>query len=249
MLPVAAAAAATTAPSWGPALIAGGGALAGGLAQMFGSLHESRTNRRFQERMSNTAHQREMADLKRAGLNPILTGKYGGASTPPGAQAQIPNVGEAAEKGVSAYQQSKQLQQAKTLTTSQVALNSAQANKVEAETQAVIQDNARKENMFPLQLDQLITGIESTESSSALSDQNRLKAISEIKKLGLEMQKLRVNNQLWQAAGQLTEKGKIIVDKIKATYKKLESGSNTWENMTDYGLQRELQKNPNYNKK
>jgi len=52
---------------------------------------EARTNRDFQREMSNSAYQRAVADLKKAGLNPILAAKTGGASTPGGATAQIPN--------------------------------------------------------------------------------------------------------------------------------------------------------------
>jgi hypothetical protein len=67
----------------------------------------------FQKDMSNTSYVRGMEDMRQAGLNPILAGKMGGASTPTGASyvAQKATPVEAGVAGVNSYMQNKQLDQ------------------------------------------------------------------------------------------------------------------------------------------
>lgn len=58
------------------------------LAMQYNSA-EAQKNRDWQEMMSNTAYQRAMADMRAAGLNPILAANLGGSSTPGGATGTV----------------------------------------------------------------------------------------------------------------------------------------------------------------
>lgn len=55
---------------------------------------EAQKNRDFQERMANTAHQREAADLAAAGMNPWLTATGNGAASPSGSTANVSGIGD-----------------------------------------------------------------------------------------------------------------------------------------------------------
>lgn len=115
--------------------------LIGAGAGILGNLFSASQANRFSERMSSTAHQREVVDLRRAGLNPMLSANRG-ASAPQGA---LSNVTEGASRGVST---ALQIQQAK----ANIDVLHAQAENLRATTRSSTAGAMRTEAMTPGEL-------------------------------------------------------------------------------------------------
>lgn len=103
---------------WGSIIGAGIGAassLFGGQQQNSANQAMSQAQMDFQERMRATQYQTTTADLKAAGLNPMLAYSQGGAGTPAGATAQMGNpLGEAGHSAREAGMAMAQYEQLKT---------------------------------------------------------------------------------------------------------------------------------------
>ena len=127
-------------PAWLPSAIAAGATLIGAQQQRKSDKASTAKQMAFQERMSNTAYQRQMADMRSAGINPILSAKMGGASTPTGAAFKSPNILGEAAKSYTAQSQQSAVQsnlEAQTRLTNAKSVHQEQQNKSDGGTHSV----------------------------------------------------------------------------------------------------------------
>jgi len=157
---------------WLPAAMIASG-VASNLATNVVNARMARDQQKFQERMANTAHQREMVDLRRANINPALRG-LSGAETPVGARAEMSDPASGAMSALNVARMQAEID----LINDQALLTRTQAGSIQQEWNAGKFDLIRNqvaqgkldlrlaEEMLPFLIQQVKAEISLTQSSA-----------------------------------------------------------------------------------
>lgn len=169
----------------------------GWLAPVVGSLFSSNSAKKsaqnqqnFEMEMSNTAHTREVADLKNAGLNPILSGMGGGGASTPGGAGYVAD--NPAKNVVSDYTTAKRLREIeKPIADADIKTKSTQAN-LNVATQAKLASDIET-NKSTQGVNNALSAKYATDTIKSLAETDWLKKQTEHE--GFKMDNTKANTQ------------------------------------------------------
>jgi len=148
-------------------IVGAAGSIGEGLLTSAFNMWENSKARDWNEEMSSTMHQREVADLRAAGLNPILSAKGGGSAVAAVPPVTAPNF-DATGKALQAMQMHQQQE-----------LMSAQIQNIMADTRSKQVDAQVKERTVDTQIDSVLESLYKLQGEADLtySEQVKLKEV------------------------------------------------------------------------
>lgn len=177
----------------------------------------ARENNAFQASMANNAHQRQVADLEAAGLNPVLAAGGSGAASPQGSVAKMENpdrserIAEGLQKMTSNSMAAKALSKELQSKDSQIALN--EAGRVTQATQAQLNTS----NALKAQTDAKRSALEASALESQLPG-IKIRAEKNLKQDQFDLNMLQydnIMNRVKTAGGIVTDAVGAFMPKIK----------------------------------